>query len=165
MDATTERLFKQMAFANAELLKTIKTLPESALTITQPQSDWSVGQMIAHIIGAARSYLARLEERPRPEPLVPAATHADIDAYAAMIAEADAGFLVQAKNASGAVTFVNVEGATVTVDRATLLAQTIHHATEHRAHIADALAAAGHDVIDLDAMDIWSFVERTGAGS
>jgi uncharacterized damage-inducible protein DinB len=165
MDATSERLFKHMAFANAELFVHLKSLPESALTITQPQSDWSVGEIVKHIVGASGAYLALLEGEPRPADRSPVLTHADLDRAAQDAADYDARFLVQAENAEGKVTFTTLEGETVTRWRSTILAQAIHHATEHRAHIADALAAAGHDVVDLDDMDIWSYGERVGGGA
>jgi len=37
-----------------------------------------------------------------------------------------------------------------------LVNQSVHHATEHRAQIAGALAANGITSLDLDAIDVWS---------
>lgn len=164
MDPTLERLYVHMAWANQEILKHLRALPESALSITQVQSQWSVGEMITHIIGASRSYLARLEGKDRPAPLEPAKTHADLDALVTLIADVDAGLLVQAANGEGVVTFM-YEGEQISRKRVTILAQVIHHATEHRAHIADALAAAGQDVVDLDEMDLWSYGEKVAGGA
>jgi hypothetical protein len=33
----------------------------------------------------------------------------------------------------------------------------VHHATEHRAQIAGALAAHGITTVDLDAIDVWTY--------
>jgi hypothetical protein len=33
----------------------------------------------------------------------------------------------------------------------------VHHATEHRAQIAGALAASGNTTLDLDALDVWTY--------
>lgn len=164
MDPTLEQLFKHMAWANQELLTHLKQLPESALTITQVQSQWSVGEMVTHIIGATRGYLARLEGQERPTPLEPATSHADLETLTAIASDVDARMLTQAANGEGNVSFV-FDGQQITRKRVTLLAQTIHHATEHRAHIADALAAAGHDVVDLDEMDLWSYGEKVEGGA
>ena len=46
--------------------------------------------------------------------------------------------------------------------RSTILAQAIHHATEHRAQIAGALATNGNDAIDLDAIDLWEYADAEG---
>lgn len=164
MDLTLEHLFKHMAWANQVLIAHLKALPESSLATTQVQSQWSVGEMITHIVGASRSYVARLEGKDRPAPLEPARTHADLDELAAIAADVDARMLVQAASGEGTITFT-FEGEQITRKRVTILAQTIHHATEHRAHIADALAAAGHDVVDLDEMDLWSYGEKVAGGA
>ena len=37
----------------------------------------------------------------------------------------------------------------------------MHHATEHRAQFAGALAAQGRAVVDLDAIDVWTYEEET----
>jgi hypothetical protein len=46
--------------------------------------------------------------------------------------------------------------------RSTILAQAIHHATEHRAQIAGALATNGNAAIDLDAIDLWEYADSEG---
>ena len=49
--------------------------------------------------------------------------------------------------------------------RSTILGQAIHHATEHRAQIAGALATNGIDAIDLDALDVWAYGDAEGLGA
>jgi hypothetical protein len=49
--------------------------------------------------------------------------------------------------------------------RSTVLAQAIHHATEHRAQIAGALAAHGIDALDLDELDVWAYGDAEGLGA
>ena len=49
--------------------------------------------------------------------------------------------------------------------RSTILAQAIHHATEHRAQIAGALSTHGIDAIDLDALDVWAYGDAEGLGA
>jgi hypothetical protein len=43
-----------------------------------------------------------------------------------------------------------------------VLAQTIHHATEHRAQIAGALVAHGVTALDLDGLDVWAYDDAVG---
>jgi uncharacterized damage-inducible protein DinB len=45
--------------------------------------------------------------------------------------------------------------------RSTILSQSIHHATEHRAQIASALEAKGFKPVDLDELDLWAFEVET----
>ena len=49
--------------------------------------------------------------------------------------------------------------------RSTILAQAIHHATEHRAQIAGALSTNGNGAIDLDAIDMWEYGDAEGLGA
>jgi len=46
-----------------------------------------------------------------------------------------------------------------------LVNQAIHHATEHRAQIAGALAAHGITSVDLDAIDVWSLHDEIVAAT
>ena len=48
-------------------------------------------------------------------------------------------------------------GVDVQFSRATILAQVVHHSTEHRTQISDILAMNGMDVINLDSLDFWTF--------
>jgi uncharacterized damage-inducible protein DinB len=164
MDASLERLYDHMAWANRNLFSQLLELPESALAVTQPQSQWSVGEIVVHIVNASRAYCVRLEGQPRPEPFEPVRTHEELRQLADVCADVDARLKVQAADSEGTVTFT-YDGQQITRKRMTLVSQSIHHATEHRVHIADALAAAGTDVIDLDEMDLWSYGEKVGGGA
>ena len=55
--------------------------------------------------------------------------------------------------------WISFSGEPLAVPRWTLVNQAVHHATEHRAQIAGALAAHGIDAIDLDAIDVWTYQE------
>ena len=46
-----------------------------------------------------------------------------------------------------------------------LVTQSVHHATEHRAQIAGALAAKGITSVDLDAIDVWSLHDEIVAAA
>jgi uncharacterized damage-inducible protein DinB len=50
-----------------------------------------------------------------------------------------------------------VDGATVTRARSTIISQAIHHATEHRAQLISALEAKGFTSINLDHYDLWAY--------
>ena len=51
----------------------------------------------------------------------------------------------------------DVEGKLTTNLRSTVLAQAVHHATEHRAQLIDALEFKGYKPINLDDIDLWNF--------
>lgn len=163
-DPVLDRLFRHMAWANRALVETLAGLPDAALACTAPGSAWTVARTVHHLVAAAGGYAARLEGVPRPAPFEPPATAADLAALAARCADADARLRAAAALPDGIVESVH-EGRTVRRARATVLAQAVHHATEHRAQIAGALAANGIAALDLDALDLWAFGEAEGLGA
>ena len=55
-------------------------------------------------------------------------------------------------------------GNVVNFHASTVLAQSIHHATEHRAQIDDILSFKGAVNLNLDSIDIWSFDRQINLG-
>lgn len=164
-DATTDRLFRHMAWANATFIERLARLPANRLEFSSPGSEeWTVGRILAHFVGSAGFYAARLDGAPvppRPEPPLDAD---EVRAVAALCAEHDARLRMQAAMPDAISTYVR-DGRTIHRARSTILAQAIHHATEHRAQIAAALAANGVDAIDLDALDVWAYSDYEGKGA
>ena len=80
----------------------------------------------------------------------------ELAALTVLAAERDQRLLEMADVQDGPRVFVRY-GEEVQFLASTILAQAIHHATEHRAQIADILAVNKQDVLNLDAMDLWSY--------
>ena len=133
-DPTLDRLLRHMAWANAQLIARLAEQPDDALSLTAPNNEWSAGRILAHLVNAAGGYAARLEGVPRPPDVDLLASAAELAAAADRLAGFDAR----------------------------LRAQAIHHATEHRAQIAGALATNGNNAIDLDAIDLWQYGDTEG---
>jgi uncharacterized damage-inducible protein DinB len=72
-------------------------------------------------------------------------------------AAADAKLREQALVPDGVRQYTPPDGSEVMRFRSTIVAQAIHHATEHRAQIADILTEHGIRIIDLDQLDLWEF--------
>jgi len=164
-DPTLDRLFRHMAWANATLIEQLAALSPAQLEYASPGSeDWSAGKILAHLVGAAGFYTSALEDSvpgQRPEPPTNAA---EVRALAVLCADYDARLRVQAATPEGVVVRRR-DGQTIERSRTTVLAQAIHHATEHRAQIAGALAAHGLKTIDLDALDAWAYGSAEGLGA
>src|SRR5690348_12072156 len=152
-DPTLDRLLRHMAWANAALIARLQTLDDAALTVAAPRNEWTVAMILNHLVRAASIYVARLESMPRPPQLEPLTTVAQLAGLSARCAASDARLHEQAAQPDGTVIFV--EDDSVRRARSTILAQAIHHATEHRAQIAEALATNGISAVDLDALDVW----------
>lgn len=157
---TLGQLLRHMAWANAALYKQLSTLPDAALNHTAPGSEWSVGAIAHHLVTAAENYAQRLHGEPRaPKREIPT-TAAEITLLAAGLAAADAKLRVGASlDGAELLRWISFGGEPMAFPRWVLVNQSVHHATEHRAQIAGALAAHGIMSVDLDAVDVWSLYD------
>jgi uncharacterized damage-inducible protein DinB len=163
IDPTSDRLFRHMAWANAQTFVVLQRLPAEVLRYCEPGNDWSVGMIVAHLAEAATSYASQLDGQPYADlPFDAVSTHAELAVAAAACAGADARLHVAAQTPDGVV--VRRANPTLTRARSTVLAQSIHHATEHRAQIAGALIANGVTALNLDDLDVWAFGDAEGLG-
>ena len=160
-DPTLDRLLRHMAWANAQLVARLQEQPSEVLELTAPQNEWSAGRILAHLVNAANGYGTRMAGVPRPPDVDPPTTAAALAELGATLADADARLRGQATEPDD---LIRHPVRTDEQDRrSTILAQSIHHATEHRAQIAGALATNGNTAIDLDAIDLWEFSDLEGA--
>lgn len=155
-DVTLTRLFRHMAWANKELFTQLSTLPESALTFTAWNPDWSVGKIANHIVIAQGRLISRLQKESAPEEVEFAYTSDGMRKLLVKAAENDTKIMEFLDMPEEMLTFVRY-GETVSFLSTSVIAQFVHHATEHRAQIADIMAVNNMDVINLDAIDLWSF--------
>jgi uncharacterized damage-inducible protein DinB len=159
-DPTLDRLLRHMAWANAQLIARLAEQPDDALSLTAPNNEWSAGRILAHLVNAAGGYAARLEGVRRPPDVDLLASAAELAAAADRLAGFDARLRAQATEPD--IRLRHADAARPLRARSTILAQAIHHATEHRAQIAGALATNGNNAIDLDAIDLWQYGDTEG---
>jgi uncharacterized damage-inducible protein DinB len=163
VDATLDRLLRHMAWANATIFEWVTSLSDDALGLSSPRNEWTAGMILGHLVDSAGGYASRIEGVPR-QPRIEAPTAiADLAELAATCAAIDARLRSQAAVPDGQCPSPNP--ANPPRARSTVLAQAIHHATEHRAQIAGALSTNGEDAIDLDALDVWAYGEAEGRGA
>jgi uncharacterized damage-inducible protein DinB len=155
---TLDRQLSHMAWANAQMFTVLAALPAEALAYTSPGSEWSVGAITHHLVTAAENYAQRLHGEPRAEKRKLPASAADLAALAAAVKVADAKLHAGAQlPGDEIITWISFSGEELSVPRWVLVNQAVHHATEHRAQIAGALAANGNASLDLDALDVWTY--------
>ena len=162
-DPTLDRLLRHMAWANAALFDRLAEQTDEALAQASPRNEWTVAMILVHLVDAAGGYAARLEGIARPADGVTPTTVADLADLGARCTEYDKRLHAQAAMPDGPAKYP--DPTSIPWPRSTVLAQAIHHATEHRAQIAGALATNGIDAIDLDALDLWAFGETEGLGA
>ena len=172
MEAT--KLFNHMAWANQEIIGKVATMPEAALDAYVVNPEWPAREIIRHIASSASWYgfrlmkaagapevelntvYARLEELyAQPQ------TIADIQFFLDALKDADAILLAQSLLPDGEVIRED-NGKTIVRARSTVLSQSIHHATEHRAQLVAALEAKGFTGFNLDDYDIWAYCDKYG---
>jgi uncharacterized damage-inducible protein DinB len=150
-----------MAWANATLIGWLGTLSDDDLAATAPMNEWSAGRILDHLVNAAGNYVMRLDGASRITPPDPLTTIAELPERAGRLAGFDARLRAHAAQPEGRAAYA---GDDRTFARSTVLDQAIHHATEHRAQIAGALATNGINAVDLDAIDVWAYGEAEGLG-
>lgn len=155
-DVTLSRLFRHMAWANNRLFMQLSTLPEEVLSYSAWNPEWSVGKIANHIVIAQGRLISRLQKVSAPEEIEFPLTSkgmADLAKRAESNDQKIQSFLDMPEEM---LTFVRY-GETVSFLSTSVIAQFVHHATEHRAQIADIMAINKMDVINLDSIDLWSF--------
>jgi uncharacterized damage-inducible protein DinB len=162
-DPTLDRLLRHMAWANAGLFDRLAGSSDEALSLASPRNEWTVAMILGHLVDAAERYAARLEGVPRPAGTEPPTTLAELDALSARCAAIDARIREQAVVPDGPCP--SPDPGRPARARSTIVGQAIHHATEHRAQIAGALATNGIDAVDLDAIDVWGYGDAEGLGA
>ena len=160
---TLDRLLRHMAWANAQLVAVLLRQPVETWALTAPQNEWSAGRILAHLLNAAQGYATRLEGVPRPPDVETPTSPAVLTELGERLAALDAKLRAQATEPD--VLLPHADPARPHHLRSTILAQAIHHATEHRAQIAGALATNGNTSIDLDSLDLWEFADSEQAAS
>jgi uncharacterized damage-inducible protein DinB len=159
-DPTIDRLLRHMAWANAQLVAWLRAQPIEALALTAPNNEWSAGRILAHIVNAAEGYATRMEGVPRPPEAETPTSSVELADLGARLADIDARLRKQATEPDDRIAHPKRPEQ---IDfRSTILGQSIHHATEHRAQIAGALATNGNNAIDLDAIDLWEHADFEG---
>ena len=163
-DPTLDRLFRHMAWANQILLQKLQEVPVDALALSSENEEWTVGVVTEHFVRSAGVYAARVAGETLPGGFKTPSSHGDLRELATRCATFDATLRELAGMPEGMTTYER-EGKTVVRARSTILGQSIHHATEHRAQIADILSFHGLKAIDLDEMDVWSYSNAEGLGN
>lgn len=168
----SERFFQHMAWANREIFTKLAEFPDGALDCYAVNSEFSVREIARHICASATWYGYRLMDKSeftdedkeiwklKLDALeTPPATSQDIHTIIDRLAEADARLLEESKRPEGVIVRHDL-GSRSEWPRSTVLFQSIHHATEHRAQMVSALELGGYTLINLDDFDMWSFTGK-----
>ena len=150
-----DRGLRHMAWANQKVFGAIEGLSPEALGSYIVNQEWSAYQIASHICKSSGFYCFRLGLSERPADLnEPVA----ISELKRMLSERDRILVGAAKLEDKELEF-NRGGVIIKRWTSTIVTQAIHHATEHRAQLIDALESRGVTPINLDDIDLWAFDE------
>lgn len=161
MDVVTDRLFRHLVWANSYVFDRIAEQPEEHLKLCAPNDTWTVAEILEHLTASRHADL--LDGKGNIPTQVPT-NKAEVLALKELSNGFDARLRESAQSPQGFVEFTRWDGKEIRRNRETILTQSIHHATEHRAQIAGIFANHGLKVIDLDAIDLWQFANFEGLG-
>ena len=161
MTITVARLLRHMAWANQETIKHLQTLPVESLKAYANNPEWFVAEIAHHIVDSADHYAFEITGKPAiTQPGDPCIEDiekiSDLTRLAEQAAIADA-HLISAADLDDVWLDLENDGRKFQRLRSTVLSQAIHHATEHRTHIASALEAKGFEPIFLDDISLWDY--------
>jgi uncharacterized damage-inducible protein DinB len=167
MAISMNRMLGHMAWANAKTITHLQSLPEEALSAFATNPDWHVAEIIHHIVDSGDHYAFDISGIPAltqpDDPCIDDVKEiADLARLKDQAAIVDKALLECVKLDDIQIEFMNYEDKLVKRWRSTILSQSIHHATEHRAQLASALEAKGFKPVDLDAIDLWAYERETG---
>ena len=169
-----EKILKHMAWANQQVIGKIAELPKEALDAYAINPEWTVGTIVRHIASASNWYVWRLldreaftaeekaywdarlkdddEESPKMQDLT----------YVLEVLRSSDALLLEQSRLPDADVPREFRGEQHVFKRSTILSQTVHHATEHRAQAVSALEVRGFTSINLDKYDLWSYQIKVG---
>jgi uncharacterized damage-inducible protein DinB len=150
------KIFEHMSWANLELLKILSKQPDEAINFKLANSDWTVGKIAQHLVSSQEMLISRILNEKPVRDTTEVVTAAQVEELIARCKQNDAK-LYELTNLSEQRHVFGRPERQVDFATSTILAQSVHHATEHRAQIADILSANGSNVINLDLIDVWSF--------
>lgn len=161
MSISVARLLRHMAWANQETIKHVQSLPEDSLKAFATNPEWFVAEILHHIVDSADHYVFNITGQPAiTQPgdncIADVEKLVDLTRLAEQAALVDA-LLVGAAELDDVWLDLENDNGPFQRLRSTVLSQAIHHATEHRAHIASALEAKGFEPVNLDDISLWDY--------
>lgn len=144
-----------MAWANQRVFAAVRELPDGALGAYVTNPDFTVARILQHLVEGAEWFAfcsCQNPWRPRIRPT----SRADVATLAGDLAALDALLLAEGGREDELLTIEDEHG-TRHNRRSTILSQAVHHGTEHRAQLVDALDVRGYAGINLDDLDLWVF--------
>lgn len=155
MDPLSEA-FQHHTWATEALIRHLRTLPVDAVSATAPGVYGEVLATLSHLLDADGRYLSYLEGTPPPPKSGPDPTKS-LDMLADQLRDQAVRWRVVLARIDEIDVTLPARHDRPELPHATnlLVAQALHHGTDHRTHICTVLSANGYEAPDLDVWEYW----------
>jgi uncharacterized damage-inducible protein DinB len=156
MDALSEA-FQHHTWATEKLIRHLRGLPEAALSASSAGVYGEVLATLSHLLAADGRYLANLEGTvPPPRRLGPDPVRS-LDQLADQVRDQAVRWRIVLARLGEIDVTLAARGDRPEIRHATnlLVAQALHHGSDHRTQICTVLSSNGYEVPDLDVWSYW----------
>jgi uncharacterized damage-inducible protein DinB len=160
MTGTLLELFRHKTWATLRLIEYCRQLPDEHLDATVPGTFGTIRETLHHLVEAEEGYFGLVTGERVPDPL-PERPPAPLDQLEERIRRLGPRWEAVAQD-------VEIPRREVTTSdgwrlaAALPMAQTIHHADDHRSHVLSILGARGLPVPEPNGLDVWGYAEALG---
>ena len=147
-----------LAWSNQKFFSYFGDQPDEVFGLRAAEGEWPVGKILTHFAGSGEWYRYCLNGAMWTD-LKPITSGTIALEYLPIMASLDATLL---ENVSLPNDKLEIEGedGIIHATRSLILSQAVMHSAEHKGQIAAIMKQHGHH-IDLDALDVWSYVSNT----
>jgi uncharacterized damage-inducible protein DinB len=156
MDPLSEA-FQHHMWATEQLIRHLRTLPEAALTSTATGVYGAVLATLSHLVAADGRYLADLEGAQRPSRRPGPDETRSLDELADTLRDQAVRWRILLAGIGKVDVTLPARHDRPKLPHATnlLVAQALHHGTDHRTQICTVLSSNGFEAPDLDVWTYW----------
>lgn len=155
---SVEMSLKHLAWSNQKFFALFGEMSDEVFGLRAAEGEWPVGKILTHLAGSGEWYRYCLNGTKWTD-LKKITNGAIALEYLPIIANLDKVLLDELLLPDEELT-IQGDSEIIKATRSLILSQAAMHAAEHKGQIATVLKAHGFH-IDLDALDVWSFVSQT----
>jgi len=158
MTISLELSLRHLAWSNQKFFGYFGSQPDEVFGLRAAEGEWPVGKILTHFAGSGEWYSYCLSGTQWTD-LKPITSGSIALEYLPIMAKLDAHLL---ENLSLPDDKLEIEGedGIIHATRSLILSQAVMHSAEHKGQIAAIMKQHGHH-IDLDALDVWSYVSQS----
>lgn len=144
-----------MAWANQRVYESIQTLPLESLESFIVNEDWTAKRILKHLAQGSDWFLYCLQGGTLQNIRVPV-NMLEVSAIAKTLKATDQK-IIKIGELDDEMLTITFKGQSQSNLRSTVISQSVHHATEHRAQLIGALEFKGYKPLILDDIGLWDF--------